>query len=100
VETGSAGDSLIFEEFKSTGNAELRLSRGIADRRVFPAVDITSSGTRKEELLLAPDEMAVLRRVRRALHSLDPQQAMDQLLDQLRRSRTNREFLTHLARAA
>ncbi len=100
VETGSAGDTLIFEEFKSTGNAELRLDRRIADRRVFPAVDITSSGTRREELLLAPDELAMVRRVRRALHSVDPSQAIDQLLGQLRRSRTNLEFLSQLARTA
>jgi transcription termination factor Rho len=99
VETGSAGDTLIFEEFKSTGNAELRLDRRIADRRVFPAVDITSSGTRKEELLLAPDELAVVRRLRKALSGRDSQQALDQLLDQLRRTRSNQEFLTQLARA-
>jgi transcription termination factor Rho len=100
VETGSAGDTLIFEEFKSTGNAELRLDRRIADRRVFPAVDVTTSGTRKEEILLSPEELVVLRRVRKALNAVDPQQAIDQLLDQLRRSRTNYEFLTQVARAA
>jgi transcription termination factor Rho len=99
VETGSAGDTLIFEEFKSTGNAELRLDRRIADRRVFPAVDITSSGTRKEEVLLAPDELAVTRRVRKALSALDPQQAIDQLLGHLRRTTSNAQFLSQVARA-
>jgi transcription termination factor Rho len=99
VDTGSAGDNLIFEEFKSTGNAELRLDRTIADRRVFPAVDVVSSGTRKEELLLAPDELVVVRRVRAALTTLEPGQALDRVLAQLRRSRTNREFLTQVARA-
>jgi transcription termination factor Rho len=100
VETGSAGDTLIFEEFKSTGNAELRLDRRIADRRVFPAVDVTTSGTRKEEILLSPEELVVVRRVRKALNSLDPHQAIDQVLDQMRRTRTNYEFLSQIARAA
>ena len=71
VETGSAGDTLIFEEFKSTGNAELRLLRSMADRRVFPAVDIESSGTRREDLLLAPDELALVQRLRRSLRASD-----------------------------
>jgi transcription termination factor Rho len=99
VETGSAGDTLIFEEFKGTGNAELRLDRRIADKRVFPAIEIGQSGTRKEEVLLAPDELAIVRKLRKALHALDSQQATEQLLDQLRRTRTNIEFLTHIARS-
>nr|WP_277349868.1 transcription termination factor Rho [Planosporangium thailandense] len=99
VETGSAGDTLIFEEFKSTGNAELKLDRRIADKRVFPAVDIEGSGTRKEEVLLAPEELAIVRKLRKALHAVDSQQAVEQLLDQLRRTRTNFEFLTHVARS-
>jgi transcription termination factor Rho len=99
VETGSAGDTLIFEEFKGTGNAELKLDRRIADKRVFPAVDVDVSGTRKEEVLLAPEELVLVRKVRRALHAVDSQQAIEQLLDQLRRTRTNIEFLTHVARS-
>jgi transcription termination factor Rho len=100
VETGSAGDTLIFEEFKSTGNAELKLDRKIADKRVFPAVDIESSSTRREEVLLAPEELVIVRKLRKALHALDSQQATEQLLDQLRRTRTNVQFLTHIARSS
>jgi transcription termination factor Rho len=98
VETGSTGDSVIFEEFKGTGNAELKLDRKIADRRVFPAVDVTISGTRKEELLLSPDEMAVVIKLRRVLTALDPQQGIDLLLDRLRKTRTNIEFLMQVAK--
>jgi transcription termination factor Rho len=98
VETGSTGDSVIFEEFKGTGNAELKLDRKIADRRVFPAVDVTISGTRKEELLLSPDEMAVIIKLRRVLTALDPQQGIDLLLDRLRKTRTNIEFLMQVAK--
>jgi transcription termination factor Rho len=93
VDTGSAGDGLIFEEFKSTGNAELRLMRAMADRRVFPAVDVESTGTRHEELLLAPDELALVRALRRALH---PQQGTEALLERLRRTGSNAEFLRSL----
>jgi transcription termination factor Rho len=100
VDTGSAADNLLFEEYKSTGNAELRLDRRIAERRVFPAIDITTSGTRREELLLAPDELAVVRAVRRAVAQLPPGQALDQLLGHLRRTRTNAEFLNRLAAAS
>jgi transcription termination factor Rho len=97
VDTGSAGDGVLFEEYKGTGNAELRLDRRIAERRVFPAIDVTASGTRREELLLAPDELAVVRAVRRAVAQLPPGQALDQLLEHLRRTRTNAEFLHRLA---
>jgi len=97
VDTGSAGDNILFEEYKSTGNAELRLDRRIAERRVFPAIDITTSGTRREELLMSPDELAVVRAVRRAVAQLPPGQALDQLLDHLRRTRSNAEFLRRLA---
>jgi transcription termination factor Rho len=99
VETGSAGDTLIFEEFKGTGNAELKLDRRIAEKRVFPAIDIDSSGTRKEEVLLSPEELIILRKVRKALNAVDSQHGIEQLLDQLRRTRTNIEFLTHVARS-
>jgi transcription termination factor Rho len=98
VETGSAGDTVIFEEFKGTGNAELRLDRKIADKRVFPAVDVDQSSTRKEEILLSPDELAVTIKLRRVLHALEPQQAIDLLLDRLRKTRTNIEFLMQIAK--
>ncbi|MCT2585079.1 transcription termination factor Rho [Actinophytocola gossypii] len=98
VETGSAGDTVIFEEFKGTGNAELKLDRKIADKRTFPAVDVDASGTRKEELLLSPDELAITVKLRRVLHALDTQQAIDLLLTQLRKTRTNIEFLMQVAK--
>ncbi|WP_414710567.1 transcription termination factor Rho [Pseudonocardia sp.] len=98
VETGSTMDTVIFEEFKGTGNAELKLDRRIADKRVFPAIDIDASGTRKEELLLAPDEMAVTVKLRRVLSALDDQQALDLVLTQLRKTRTNIEFLMQVAK--
>ena len=75
VETGSTGDTVIFEEFKGTGNAELKLDRKIADKRVWPAIDIDPSSTRKEEILLAPDELAIVLKLRKVLHALDSQQA-------------------------
>ncbi|HEY2203647.1 MAG TPA: transcription termination factor Rho [Pseudonocardia sp.] len=98
VETGSTMDTVIFEEFKGTGNAELKLDRRIADKRVFPAIDVDASGTRKEELLLAPDEMAVTVKLRRVLSALDDQQALDLVLTQLRKTRTNIEFLMQVAK--
>lgn len=85
VETGSTGDTVIFEEFKGTGNAELKLDRKIAERRVFPAVDVNPSGTRKDELLLSPDEFAIVHKLRRVLSGLDSHQAIDLLMSQLRR---------------
>ncbi|HWC80749.1 MAG TPA: transcription termination factor Rho, partial [Pseudonocardiaceae bacterium] len=84
-------------EFKGTGNAELKLDRKIADKRVFPAVDVDQSSTRKEELLLSPDELAVNRMLRRVLHTLDHQQAIEVLLDQLRSTKTNDELLRQIA---
>jgi transcription termination factor Rho len=99
VETGSTGDTVIFEEYKSTGNAELRLDRRIAEKRVFPAVDIDPSGTRMEELLLAPDELTIVRRLRRALHTQGSQNAIEQLLDQLRKTTSNTEFLMQVSRS-
>ena len=98
VETGSTMDTVIFEEFKGTGNAELKLDRRIADKRVFPAVDVGDSGTRKEELLLSPDELAVTVKLRRVLSALDDQQAIDLLLTQLKKTRTNIEFLMQVAK--
>ncbi|ASR37809.1 transcription termination factor Rho [Prauserella marina] len=100
VETGSTGDTVIFEEFKGTGNAELKLDRKIAERRVFPAVDVNPSGTRKEELLLSPDELAVTHKLHRVLHALDSQQAIDLLIDRLRKTKTNIEFLMQVSKTA
>ena len=98
VETGSTMDTVIFEEFKGTGNAELKLDRKIADKRIFPAIDVDDSSTRKEELLLSPDEYAVMVKLRRVLSALDDQQAIDLLLTQLRKTRTNIEFLMQVAK--
>jgi transcription termination factor Rho len=98
VETGSTMDTVIFEEFKGTGNAELKLDRKIADKRVFPAIDVDASGTRKEELLMSPDEFAVSVKLRRVLSALDHQQAIDLVLGQLRKTRTNIEFLMQVAK--
>ena len=98
VETGSTGDTVIFEEFKGTGNAELKLDRKIAERRVFPAVDVNPSGTRKDELLLSTDEFAVVHKLRRVLSGLDSHQAIDLLMSQLRKTKTNYEFLTQVSK--
>ncbi|MGB8506001.1 MAG: transcription termination factor Rho [Mycobacterium sp.] len=100
VETGSTGDTVIFEEFKGTGNAELKLDRKIAERRVFPAVDVNPSGTRKDELLLSPDEFAVVHKLRRVLSGLDSHQAIDLLMSQLRKTKTNYEFLVQVSKNA
>jgi transcription termination factor Rho len=100
VETGSTMDTVIFEEFKGTGNAELKLDRKIAERRVFPAVDINPSSTRKEELLLSPDELAVTHKLQRVLHALDSQQAIDLLISRLRKTKTNIEFLMQVSKTA
>ncbi len=99
VETGSTMDTVIFEEFKGTGNAELKLDRKIADKRIFPAVDINQSGTRKEELLLSPDELAIYHKLRRVLSGLESQQAIDLVLAQLRKTRTNIEFLMQVSKS-
>jgi transcription termination factor Rho len=93
VETGSRMDEVIFEEFKGTGNMELKLDRRLADKRIFPAVDVDASGTRKEEILLAPDELKVVWKLRRVLHALDQQQSIELLLNQLKKTKTNFEFL-------
>lgn len=96
VETGSLADTVIFEEYKSTGNAELKLDRTTASRRVFPAIDIAQSSTRKDELLLAPDELAATHLLRRTLAAVDGQQSIDLLLEGLRQAPTNAEFLAQL----
>jgi transcription termination factor Rho len=98
VETGSTGDTVIFEEFKGTGNAEIKLDRKIAERRVFPAVDVNPSGTRKDELLLSNDEFAVVHKLRRVLSGLDSHQAIDLLMSQLRKTKNNYEFLVQVSK--
>ena len=100
VETGSTGDTVIFEEFKGTGNAELKLDRGISERRVFPAVDVNPSGTRKDELLLVPEEARIMTKLRRILSALDSHQAIDLLIKQLRKTNSNGEFLMQVASSA
>ncbi|UER54957.1 transcription termination factor Rho [Kineosporiaceae bacterium SCSIO 59966] len=93
VETGSKMDEVIFEEFKGTGNMELRLDRRLADKRVFPAVDVNPSGTRREEILLGREELQIIWKLRRVLSALDSQQALELLLSKLRETRSNTEFL-------
>ncbi len=93
IETGSKMDEVIFEEFKGTGNLELRLRREYADKRIFPAIDVDSSGTRREELLMSKDELQIVWKLRRVLSGLDGQQALELLLDKLRQTKSNVEFL-------
>jgi len=96
VETGSRMDDIIFEEFKGTGNMELHLTRELADRRIFPAIDILKSGTRREELLFTEDELKKIHLLRRALSGTKPVQAMEAMLERLRLTATNAEFLKSL----
>ena len=98
VETGSMGDTVIFEEFKGTGNSELKLDRKLADKRTYPAVDVHQSSTRRDDLMMGPDEAAIMLKLRRVLGSLDPQQAIELLLDQLKKNKTNSEFLMQIAK--
>jgi transcription termination factor Rho len=93
VETGSKMDEVIFEEFKGTGNMELRLSRQLADKRIFPAVDVNASGTRREEMLMSPDETKIVWKLRRALAGLEQQQALELVLNRLKETKSNVEFL-------
>ncbi|MDP3969774.1 MAG: transcription termination factor Rho, partial [Nocardioides sp.] len=93
IETGSKMDEVIFEEFKGTGNMELRLRREFADKRIFPAIDAVQSGTRREELLMSKEELAIVWKLRRVLSSLDGQQALELLLERLKKSHSNIEFL-------
>ncbi|MFD8529141.1 transcription termination factor Rho [Streptosporangium canum] len=93
VETGSKMDEVIFEEFKGTGNLELKLNRSLADKRIFPAVDVDASGTRKEEILMGKDELQITWKLRRVLHALDMQQALELLLEKMRETKSNAEFL-------
>ena len=93
VETGSKMDEVIFEEFKGTGNMELRLSRQLAERRIFPAIDLNASGTRREELLFKPEELRIMWKLRRVLGTLDQQQGLELVLDKLKETQSNAEFL-------
>ncbi|AGZ38517.1 transcription termination factor Rho [Actinoplanes friuliensis] len=98
VDTGSAMDTVIFEEFKSTGNAEIKLDRTLAESRLFPAVDVTSSGTRHDEALVGPTELALMHQLRRALSGEDRKQSLRQLLEHLKATSSNAEFLRRAAR--
>jgi transcription termination factor Rho len=100
VETGSTMDTVIFEEFKGTGNMELKLDRKLADKRIFPAVDIDPSGTRKEEILLSPEELQIVWKLRRVLHALDSQQGMELLLSKLKETQSNYEFLLQVQKTS
>jgi len=96
IESGSKMDEVIFEEFKGTGNMEIRLRRDFADKRIFPAIDAVQSGTRREELLMSREELAIVWKLRRVLSGLDGQQALELLLDRLKKTSTNYEFLTQV----
>ncbi|VUX37415.1 Uncharacterised protein [Bifidobacterium breve] len=100
VETGSKMDEVIFEEFKGTGNMELRLSRELADKRLFPAIDITASGTRREELITDPQELPIIYRLRRLLGGMEPEQAYQTLVPRLKKTASNRDFLAAIVQQA
>jgi transcription termination factor Rho len=100
VDTGSRMDDVLFEEFKGTGNMELRLRRDLAEKRIFPAIDVAPSGTRRDDLLMAADEHAAVDKLRRALAGLDAQQALELLLDKTRETSSNLEFLLQVRRGA
>ncbi|MGV3714013.1 transcription termination factor Rho, partial [Pseudolysinimonas sp.] len=99
VETGSKMDEVIFEEFKGTGNSELRLSRQLADKRIFPAVDIVASSTRREDELLSGEEVQITTRLRRMLAGLDPQQQLEVVLSKLKETQSNVEFLVQIQKS-
>ena len=100
VETGSKMDEVIFEEFKGTGNMELRLRREFANKRLFPAIDVDASGTRREELLLSREETAIMWKLRRVLSGLEDSQALEMMLSRLRKTQTNVEFLYTISKTA
>jgi transcription termination factor Rho len=99
VETGSRMDEVIFEEFKGTGNMELRLDRKLADKRIYPAIDIEASGTRREELLFHPDELTQVWKLRRVLLALEPGASLELLIDRLKSAKSNAEFLVSVAKS-
>jgi transcription termination factor Rho len=96
VDTGSRMDEVIFEEFKGTGNMELILDRRLADKRIFPAVNVVASGTRKEEILMGTEELNIVWKLRRVLHALEPQQALELLLEKMKGTKSNVEFLMQI----
>ena len=100
VETGSKMDEVIFEEFKGTGNWELKLSRQLANRRIYPAVDINASGTRREDILMSPEELKIMWKLRRVLSALDETQGLELLLDRLKKTKSNVEFLVQVQRTS
>ena len=100
VDTGSRMDDVFFEEFKGTGNMELRLRRELAEKRIFPAIDVAPSSTRRDDLLMPAEEHQISARLRRALTELDPQQAIELLLDKARSTGSNAEFLNQIQRNA
>ena len=100
VETGSKMDEVIFEEFKGTGNMELRLSRNLADKRIFPAVDVNASGTRREEILMSKEEINIVWKLRRVMGALEPQQAIELLLDRVKQTKSNVEFLMQVQKTS
>ncbi|MDR1449779.1 MAG: transcription termination factor Rho [Propionibacteriaceae bacterium] len=99
IETDSKMDNVIFEEFKGTGNMELRLRRDLADKRIFPAIDVDASGTRREELLLGREELAIIWKLRRVLSGMEDQAALEMLLKQMRKTSSNHEFLVQISRS-
>ena len=99
IETGSRMDDGIFEEFKGTGNMELRLDRSLSEKRLFPAINVDASSTRKEELLLPPEELALVIKLRRVLHALDTGAALELLIDKIRATKSNEQFLKEIAKA-
>ena len=93
VETGSKMDDVVYEEFKGTGNMEMVLDRKLSERRVFPAIDIPKSGTRREDLLLSQEELEAINIMRKALNTMKPEEAVDKILDMFSRTKTNVEFV-------
>ena len=98
IDTGSRMDEIIFEEFKGTGNSELHLDRGLVERRIFPAINIDRSGTRKEELIYHPEELQRIYGLRRAMQGLGPIESMEMLITRLKKTKSNAEFLLGLAK--
>ena len=96
VDTGSRMDEVIFEEFKGTGNMEIILDRKMADKRIFPAVNVVASGTRKEEILMGSEELNIVWKLRRVLHALEPQAALELLLEKMKGTKSNVEFLMQI----
>src|SRR5207245_9239698 len=99
VETGSRMDEVIFEEFKATGNWEIRLDRQLSEKRRFPAINVEASGTRREERLMPSSELALVWRLRRVLHALEPAAALELLIDKIRQTKSNEQFLREISKA-